>query len=88
MDNQEAVAPVPQQEVVVDPEKIINLLRQENEALRHRLRIVEIALADARGLTAELRTEIDAVALQVAANEEGKKNGKKTARNKNGVKGA
>lgn len=87
MDNQEAVEPVPQmQEITADRDKIIAVLRQENEELRHRLRIMSIAWQDATNLARELRTEVDAIALQMAANEEGKKNGKKFAASKNGAK--
>lgn len=56
--------------VEADPEKIIAILRQENEQLRHEQRIMAIAYQEAQEKAAELRSDIDALALQIAANEE------------------
>lgn len=82
MANEEAVEPVVQQQeevpegfIRVEPnnEKMVVLLRQELEEANHQNRILRIALGEAHEAAKSLRAEIDAIALQVAANEEGKK---------------
>lgn len=94
MEDEEAVEPVQLMEpegpppgtemIQIDQDQLVMSLRTDLEKALFDNRCLKIALTDAQRLAKELRGEIDAIALQVAANAEGAA-ATKTKKNTNGT---